>query len=255
MKVCILSVLFICSFELLTSSIANAEKTFTVVCNEKNEPACFEDADGNIVGVNVEIVRELCKRLKFSLNITLVPWKRLLSLVERGDVDAGMPLFKTPERLKYALYPSTPLHNVAMQAYTHTNSDFTYTRLPENLYGKVVGIRRGYSISPKVDQAIANGYISINELDSVEQLIKMAASNRVDAIVDKGATINFYLKKEGVLLRYIGQVSQPQAAFLAISKSSPQNVEVLFRMVDTTLRTMQSEGVIEEITNRFTQNY
>jgi len=255
MKKYIISVIFLCSFEFLSISSASAEKIFSVVCNEKNEPACFEDKDGNIVGVNVEIVRELCKRLKFKLDIKLVPWKRVLSLVEHGKVDAGMPLFKTPERMKYALYPSTPIHKVAMQVYTHPQSNFTYKHLPEDLYGKMVGIRRGYSISPKFDQAIADGYINIDELDSVEQLIKMTASNRLDAIIDKGSTINFYLKKHGVLLKHIGQVSQPQAAFLAISKRSAQNVDVLFRKVDMTLRALESEGTIEKITNRFTQTF
>jgi len=240
---------------LLANSSANAQKIFTVACNEKNEPACFEDTDGNIVGVNVDIIRVLCKRLNLSLEIKLVPWKRLLSLVEHGQVDAGMPLFKTPERLKYALYPSTPLHKVAMQAYTHPHSDFTYTRLPEDLYGKIVGIRRGYSISPKFDQAVAGGYIVINEVDSINQLIGMTISDRVDVSIDKGSTINFYLKKEGVVLKHIGQVSQPQAAFLAISKLSSKNVESLFRKVDATLQTMENEGVIEEITNRFIQRF
>jgi len=252
MKIYLPGALVLC---LLASSPASAEKVYTVACNEKNEPACFEDTKGNIVGVNVDIVRELFKRLKLSLDIQLVPWNRLLSLVEHGKVDAGMPLFKTPERLKYALYPSTPLHNVAMQAYTHSDSDFTYTHLPEDFYGKTVGIRRGYSISPTFDQAVAKGHISINEVDSVNQLIRMLRSNRIDVGIDKGATINFYLKKEGVLLNHIGQVSQPQSAFLVISKSSSKNVKSLFHQVDTMLRTMENEGIIRKITNRFIRQF
>jgi len=251
----IISAFLLCSFELFIISSANAEQTFSVACNEKNEPACFEDIDGNIVGVNIEIVRELCRRLKFNLDIKLVPWKRVLSLVEQGKVDAGMPLFKTPERLKYALYPSTPLHKVAMQVYTQPQSNFIYKNLPEDLYGKTVGIRRGYSISPKFDQAIADGSIEVNELDSVEQLIKMTASSRLDAMIDKGSTVDFYLKKQAALLKHIGQVSQPQAAFLAISKRASQDVDILFRKVDLTLRAMENEGTIEKITKHFAPTF
>jgi len=252
----IISAFFLCLLGFLKIDSASAEQVFSVVCNEKNEPACFEDINGNIVGINVEVVRELCIRLQLKLDIKLVPWKRVLSLVELGKVDAGMPLFKTPERLKYALYPNTPLHKAAMQVYTPPQSDFIYKQLPEDLFGKTVGIRRGYSISPKVDQAIADGHIIINELDSVDQLIKMTVSNRLDAIIDKGSTIRFYLKKQGISLKHIGQVSQPQAAYLAISKLSPhKNLDVLFRRINMTLRTMEVEGTIAKITNQYAQTF
>ena len=81
----------------------SAAEQFTVFCNEKKVPVCYKDKTGKIVGIDVDIVRELSKRLGFSLDIQLVPWKRVLAGVEQGNVDAGMPLFVTKDRKKYSL--------------------------------------------------------------------------------------------------------------------------------------------------------
>ena len=59
---------FILMVFLLTYPIFAAEK-FTVFCNEKNVPVCYRDETGKYVGIDVDIVRELSKRLGFELDI------------------------------------------------------------------------------------------------------------------------------------------------------------------------------------------
>lgn len=236
---------------LFVSSFAAAEP-FTVFCNEKNVPVCYKDKAGKIVGIDVDIVRELSKRLGLSLDIQLVPWKRVLAGVQQGNADAGMPLFITKDRQKYALYPQVPLHEAVMVAFTNVGNHITYNG-SSDLHGKSIGIRRGYSISPEFDQLAKAGKIKVTEVNDVQNMIKMIEAGRFDFIIDKRSTVSFYLKQSGVKLKSIGQMGPAQGAYLAISKAtSVKDQKSLLNNIDKVLMEMKQEGMIEEITKRYT---
>ena len=230
-----------------------ASEPFTVFCNEKNVPVCYKDQTGKIVGIDVDIVRELSKRLGLSLDIQLVPWKRVLAGVEQGSADAGMPLFITKDRKKYSLYPKVPLHEAVMVAFAQVGSLITYNDL-KDLYGKSIGIRRGYSISPEFDQLTKEGKLKVTEVNDIQNMIKMISAGRFDLIVDKRSTIGFYLKQSGIKLKNIGQVGKAQGAYLVVSKALTfTDPHALINDIDKTLYEMKQEGVIEKITQRYTQ--
>ena len=231
----------------------SAAEQFTVFCNEKNVPVCYKDKTGKIVGIDVDIVRELSKRLGLSLDIQLVPWKRVLAGVEQGNADAGMPLFVTKDRKKYSLYPKVPLHEAVMVAFTQMGSLITYSDL-KDLYGKSIGIRRGYSISPEFDQLAKEGKLKVTEVNDIQNMIKMISAGRFDLIVDKRSTIGFYLKQSGIKLKNIGQVGNAQGAYLVVSKALMfRDPHSLINEIDKTLYEMKQEGVIEKITQRYTK--
>ncbi len=243
-------------FALITSFFVSplfAAEQFTVFCNEKNIPVCYKDETGKIVGIDVDIVRELSKRLGLSLDIQLVPWKRVLAGVKQGNADAGMPLFVTADRKKYSLYPKVPLHEAVMVAYAKVGRLIAYSDLKE-LYGKSVGIRRGYSISPEFDQLAKEGQIKVTGVNDVQNMIKMIEAGRFDLIVDKRSTVDFYLKKTGIKLQSIGKVGQAQGAYLVVSKATDFKDPIsLLNDIDRVLMEMKQEGVIEDITKRYTK--
>ncbi len=229
-----------------------ASEPFTVFCNEKNIPVCYRDGAGKFVGIDVDIVRELSNRLGFALEIKLVPWKRVLAGVKDGQADAGMPLFVTKDRKEYSLYSQVPLHESVMSAYTKVGSGITYSDL-KDLYGKSIGIRRGYSISAEFDQLAKEGSIKVTEVTNIKNLIKMLQAGRFDIIVDKRSTVGYHLKQSGTKLQSIGEVSQAQGAYLVVSKATDfKDPKSLLSDIDQVLIEMKQEGVIEEITKRYT---
>ncbi|MEH6347847.1 MAG: transporter substrate-binding domain-containing protein [Bermanella sp.] len=246
------SLLFALMASFFVSPLSAAEQ-FTVFCNEKNVPVCYKDEAGKIVGIDVDIVRELSKRLELSLDIQLVPWKRVLAGVQQGTADAGMPLFVTEDRKKYSLYSQVPLHESVMVAYTKVGRLIAYSDL-KDLYGKSVGIRRGYSISPEFDQLAHEGRIKVTGVNDVQNMIRMIEAGRFDLIIDKRSTVGFYLKQSGVKLQSIGQVGKAQGAYLVVSKATSfKNPKSLLNDIDKVLMAMKEEGVIEEITKRYTK--
>ena len=246
----LVNVLFVCIFILPSCTVLSSEN-FSVVCNGKNIPACFRDESGNITGVDVEIIRELSKRLNLNLDITLVPWKRVLFNVMHGLNQAGMPLFLTQERQEYALYTDVPVHHSLMTVFTSLDNDFEFKQL-SGLYGRIVGIRRGFSISPEFDKAVQDGLIEINEVNNVDQLIQLVKFNRVDVIIDKRATVGYYLNLSETRLKNIGKIGEARAAYLVISKKAEgKDPNALLMRVNATLKEMAEDGTINKITRQF----
>ena len=153
-----------------------------------DKPECYIDDDGNVVGSDVDIIRELGKRLKIKIDIELVPWVRVLSMIESGKADGGFPLFMTTAREDFALYTKVPIHVSVMTVYTKSESEFEYKDF-KNLYKKRIGINRGYSISKEFDLAAKAGEIEIVEVETIDQLTKMLINDRLDAIVSSPSSI------------------------------------------------------------------
>jgi ABC-type amino acid transport substrate-binding protein len=231
-------------------NVSFAEQSLYLIGDEDNKPECYIDGDGNVTGSDVEILRELGKRLDLKLEIELAPWIRVLSMVQSGKADGGFPLFVTPERKEYALYSKVPIHVSVMTLYTQSDHEFDYNDFSD-LYHKKIGINRGYSISEEFDLAAQAGDIQITEVDSIDQLVKMLTGGRIDAIAATPSSITTYLKEHGIEISAIGHV-RSRAAYLTLSKVAKiKDKDQLLEKINQELRVMEQEGIIEEITQKY----
>ncbi|HEY6896022.1 MAG TPA: transporter substrate-binding domain-containing protein [Rhodocyclaceae bacterium] len=57
-------------------------------------------------GISVELLRMVAAKTGLTLNLARAPWKRCLSLLENGYIDATFHASYTEERAKYAVYPT-----------------------------------------------------------------------------------------------------------------------------------------------------
>lgn len=235
---------------ILSSSFSLAEQTLFFVGDEDNKPECYIDAAGKFVGIDVDIIQEVAKRLNLNITIQLTPWVRVLAMVKSGQADGGFPLFSTAERREYAYYPQEPVHVSVMTAYTKTGKEFSYQNL-QDLYGKRIGINRGYSISKEFDQAAQQGLIDLIEVETVEQLVKMLLDERIEAIAATPSSVETYLKEAKIELSAIGQV-RARAAYLTLSKKSKvKDKAKLLEAVDRTMVHMKEDGTIDRIRQKY----
>ena len=234
---------------LLTASQVMADRTLYFVGDEDNEPESYINAAGEFTGSAVDIIKELAKRLNLKVDIQLTPWVRVLSMIETGKADGGFPLFWTPERDKYALYTEIPVHISVMTAYTKPSRTFEYDDI-SSLYNKRVGINRGYSISKEFDRAAQEGRITLIEVETVSQLVKMLLDDRIDSIAATPSSIRFYLKETNIVLSEVGQV-RARPAYLTLSKIADiKNRDQLLSSINKTLALMKKDGSIDKIRNQ-----
>jgi len=235
---------------LFISSLSFAEPSLFLVGDEDNKPECYINADGESVGIDVDIIREVARRLNINVSIQLAPWVRVLAMVKSGKADGGFPLFMTAERREYALYSQEPVHVSVMTAYTKSGEEFPYRSL-NDLHEKRVGINRGYSISKEFDHAAQEGLINIVEVETVAQLVKMLLDGRIEAIAATPSSVEAYLKQENIELSAIGQV-RARAAYLTLSKRSAiDNKQQLLDNINRTMVMMKEDGTIDSIRKKY----
>ncbi|OUR95238.1 hypothetical protein A9Q84_15460 [Halobacteriovorax marinus] len=229
----------------------NPFRAVTILCNVFNEPSCFENIEGEIVGVDVEIIREAFKRLKIPIQFKLAPLRRVLRNIKNGSVDGAISMLHYSEREQFYHYSNNPLHNSKLLVYVNRNTHFEYKSLSD-LYGKQIGIRRGYNFSKEFDQAKKDRLFSVVELENSVQLIKMLKKNRLDLIIDKQRTIDFILKTSLGDLKAVGQMGLDLPAYFVFSKLSKiRNKEELIMKIDNILKTMTLQGEISKIVRKY----
>jgi ABC-type amino acid transport substrate-binding protein len=234
----------------LITSFGAAEQRLHLIGDEDNKPECYIDENGNAVGSDVEILRELGRRLNITIEIELAPWVRVLSMTQSGQADGGFPLFITPERKEFALYTDVPVHVSVMTLYARLGQEFEYNDFSD-LYNKTIGINRGYSISEDFDLAAKIGKIKLEEVETIEQLVKMLINKRIDAIAATPSSVRTYLKEKSIEISAIGHV-RSRAAYLTLSKAAKiKDKENLLERINQTLLEMEQEGFIKEVTNKY----
>ena len=129
-------------------------------------------------GLDTEIVKEVCKRLKIEAEFQVLPWKRAVMYVKKGRVDAIFALRHTQERAKFVFYPSEPILMERTVILARKGSSITKL---DDLKDNIIGIVRGYAYSPEFDKQQG---LKRMVCDSDELMIKMVGKKRIDLAAD-----------------------------------------------------------------------
>src|SRR3989344_8294618 len=81
-------------------------------------PFRMEDAQGNLPGLDIDVLNEIGRRSGLSFDIQRAPWARGLADLQQGRADLMIGLAKTPEREQYIEYLSSPYYACAPRFYT-----------------------------------------------------------------------------------------------------------------------------------------
>jgi polar amino acid transport system substrate-binding protein len=107
--------------------------------------------NGNPVGIQVGIVKELCKRAGISIKLQFMPFKRALEDTKRGRIDGLFNFYKIKERLPFFDYTNPVIEN-PLVFFVKKDSQLTYNSL-EDLKGLKVGVMHGYTYGTGFDQS------------------------------------------------------------------------------------------------------
>lgn len=216
-------------------------------------PYSFVEA-GRVQGIDVDQVREAADRAGMDITIRLVPFKRMLALVEAGKAPMGFAAFVTPERQAFAYYTETPLHRSEMSVFTRTGEDFTYRRLVD-LAGETVLINVGFSISDDFDDFVKKKRIRVREVRDTSAGIKYLLRGKARFYVGNRITTLYQLKLEQRLediLSLPNPLTQGRGAYLIISKRFDRAIEMRDAF-NRALAEMLEDGTTERILAHYTR--
>lgn len=94
---------------------AREEKALRIAVLENSPPMAFRDADGELTGFSVSIMRALCEEMGMACSYQVTTLERVIDDVAGGEVDvAAVSLLDTPERRARVIFSKPYFRSVTL---------------------------------------------------------------------------------------------------------------------------------------------
>lgn len=222
-----------------TADYKPLEKTLIVGTTADFPPFSFRDKDNTITGFDIDVVKEVAKRLNLDVDIQDKAFSTLIAQVESGNlhvIAAGMT--PTPERATRVSFTKPYL----------TGNPLLVVTLPKNpvasledLKGKDVIVNTGY---------IADDYLSkipdINliRIATVSDAISALEQGKAFAFVTASFTLKPHIQDGTERFNYLKLQEIDEEDALAISKKLPAEFS---QQVQNALDAMQADGTLDAL--------
>lgn len=222
-------------FAALPGNVQAADVDTVSFCYNDWKPYAAE-VDGEAFGLSIDILREAASRAGLQPRFRSLPWKRCLSAVESGEVDAVVDALERPEFVH---------GDIAFTFYTNTfwvRGDDPVGSLDAALGGgRRLGLVAGYVYGEALDALFAASGAPIDEAVDDGTNLRKLAFRRVDVVVADFASTLVFARDEGLSLRPLKPTHSVDRLYTSFN---PQR-EALMERLDEALRDMCEEGWIE----------
>ena len=236
---------------------------FIVGLDDKFPPFVFSDENGKIVGFDVDLAKEVAKRLEVEVRFKLRDWDEIIFELRTRKIDMvwnSMSITTERERqVSFLVY-----HNEDQYLFVKKEADFEKEsdledEILENeivevesekifdLEDKIVGVKLGSAVSIAMEE---NSFFSkLEELKIYPNTILAVddlQNDEIDAVVT-GLSVGNYYNSQEELLKAIGEVIFTESYGIAFRRE-----DISFReAVDEILEEMRADGTFQEIEDRW----
>lgn len=145
-------------------------------------PFSYEDTQGNLRGISIDIVRHVLRQAKVDAQFVSYPVNRWRAMLAKGELDmnyADSVQWNNEQELAHFVF-SEPYMHVREHLYFLKNNPAAQTPV-DKLQGLTIGIVRGYTYQA-MDPSFANKKLAKLETSQDPALLELLRAKRVDAV-------------------------------------------------------------------------
>jgi len=234
-----------------SSSADSDVKVVKVGTGNGAAPFCYLDEDGNSIGYDIDVLKELDKRLEqYSFDIQAMDFSTLIVSIDSGSLDLlSHQLVKSKARKEKYLFPDQYYSLSPMSLCVRNDSGI---KSMEDMAGKAIDQDpsayeyqmlvaynaehpgKELTINAVSDQSVADGY-------------KKVSNGQVDAALTYQATYDSVIGELGIDNLSLTEVVMVEDTYMMLSKGN----EDLRDAVDGALKDMIADGTLSEISNKW----
>jgi polar amino acid transport system substrate-binding protein len=201
----------------------------------------YYDEKGNLVGLEIDIIKEVAKRMDLEPKIIDYDWDNLFDAIKSGEVDVSISGITITLERKEELLFSIPYFNSGQTIMVR--KDYDLIKSPEDLADKKVGAQK-----ETVSLEEAKKYTNLtNQYDEQgELMLSDLKSGKIDAIV-LGDDAAVGILRENPDLKLATQPITQEFAGIATKIGN----EALIEGVNSALREMKRDGTLSAIINKW----
>ena len=226
----------LCLFLFFSAGVFAVDINIVTVGAFDDYPLIFQDTDGEIKGLYVDLLTEIGKKENIIFTYAFGTWQDGLDWIHVGKVDLLTDVAFTEERSKYLDYCTNPLFTFWGELYVLESSDIDgLLQLP----GKRIGVLKGDIFYTNFLELIHQFSIEceIVEYDSYEQIFIALAQESVDGGIAAGSFKKSEQKKYSV--KSTGFVFSPLDVYFVTAKNENSSLR---QVLDTYLGEWKSRS-------------
>jgi polar amino acid transport system substrate-binding protein len=220
------------------------------------EPYQFRDAEGEVAGFDIELMRAVLERMGCGLELREIPWSRHLRELERGTVDLAAGVTRTDEREEFA-YFSAPYREdtIALWIRAADAGSFHFTDLAD-LAGSAfrLGITRDYNYGGAYAGLLADPEFDpgqLQEVNTEEQNYDKLLKGRIDGFLADPANVRVYLRDHGLEGKIVPHPVPVFASWSFVMFSKKTVTPELVDAFDRALAVVRRDGAYDQIRAKY----
>lgn len=205
----------------------------------------FEYMDkGNVVGIDVEIAKQIAKDQNAALSIQNVSFDSVIPAVETGKFDLGVAgITKTAERAKMVDFSDS--YYDASQVIIVKSSNTAITS-GKSLKGKKIAVQQGTTGD---DLAVTyTGASNVTKFQATTDAVQQLENNKVDAVILDSFPAQLFVKQH-TDLKIAGSPLDSEQYCIAIKKGNT----ALVNAVNKTIKRLKDSGAINSYIKQFSK--
>lgn len=222
------------------------KRGYILIGSSNDAPFSYQDADsGKLKGVDIEILREICKRLGIpDIKMKVVDFSNLLVELNNKNVDMVVDaMYVKNDRLQVAAF-SDKWYQEGEAVVIPQNSSIASKA---DLKGKTVGAQPGTTFYDTAQQWLKDGKIgNLVSYDSQATLMSAVNMGKVDAVITDGIVAGYTLSQDSSLKLKLLSPYKAEASG-QIGSAVRFEDEDFLKEVNNTLNGMKQDGSLMKI--------
>ena len=199
-------------------------------------PFSMRTPDGELDGLEMRIMGEICNRLSLQYEPVIVKWDSMLVGLQADHYDiVGNAMGITAERQKAVTFCDGWIETGARVV---VHRDSTYSD-PDQLRGKKIGAIAASTFIPIVEQLGGDLRAYKADVDGMQDLV----NGNIEAVILESIAANYAITKSRLPLRSLPGLVDPAQLGWAVKKGKPN----LVRAINATRAEMVAEGKVAEL--------
>lgn len=218
------------------------DKKLKIAVDTTYPPMEFESIDGKIIGLDVDLAREIARLLKVDAEFVVMPWDGILAGLAGNRYDMIMSSMNiTPERSAQVSF--VPYLNMGQVFITKNGTN--KVKSEKDLAGRIVAVQADTTSYTAVEGYQKAG-IKIKEVKAFKgatDAFSAVKSNQADVILIDEAVGLYYAGLDAKTFSVSGQALKPEPIGIAIRKSDKD----LLAAITNAVKSMKDSGSFAKI--------
>lgn len=211
----------------------------TVGANIGNVPWEFQDASGNLVGFEVDLVNEVGKRLGKSVEITNIPFNGLFSAVQSKRINMAVSSITITKKRLESVSFAQPYYDSDQSLTVKADSGI---KSLDDLKGKTVAVDTGSTGDMyATDNKDKYGFGDIRRFEGLQPAMLDLQAGRIDGYISDIPALQYYTKDKPEL-KVVQRIPTGEKYSIMFAKDDP-----LASQVNDVITTLKKEGFIAQL--------